>query len=166
MNYYTENNTEIRNAVAALLKCDESSIGRVTFAVSYPHNNRASVVTIEASPESTIRGLFFIYNQDEELCDVLSCRDKVFFRVNGSSENLRCIDRINHLLLKVESDVNPLTPRAMVEDSDGQDNKEKIDTQIQQLKDKNRIERERNRSEKAVSQGLRNQLKALRARKS
>ena len=166
MNFYTEDNQEIIAAVAALLKIQQPSIKRVTFAVSYPQSRKPSVVTIEVSPLSTLQCLLFIYARGRTLYDVIAYRSKRFVRVNRAGEAVQHIDHINRYLLTHVANVSPYAPKNITEEDDDEQQKlQQKDQQIQQLKDKNRLDRERARIEKNVTKNLRSQLQALKSRK-
>jgi len=157
MNFYTEDNIEIIAAVAALLMTEQSSIKRVTFAVSYPQNRRPSVITIEVSPSPTLQCLLFIYTRGRTLYDVISYRSKRFVRVSKNREAVQHIDRINHYLLTHVANVMPYAPKNIHEEDDEQEKLKQKDLQMQQLKDRNRVD-------KNTIQSLRSQMKTLRAR--
>ncbi|TSA19510.1 hypothetical protein D4R75_08935 [bacterium] len=159
MNFFTETNEEIKTAVAALLNAELSSIKRVTFAVSYPQNRKPSVVTIEVSPSPTLQCLLFIYTRGRTLYDVISYRSKRFVRVSKNREAIEHIDRINHYLLTHVANVMPYAPKSIhEEDNDEQEKLKQKDLQLQQLKDRNRVD-------KNTIQSLRSQMKMLRQRK-
>jgi hypothetical protein len=89
---------------------------------------------------------------------VIAYRSKSFVRVSKSREAVQHIDRINHYLLMHVANVAPYAPKNIhEEDDDAQEKLKQKDLQIQQLKDRNRVD-------KNAIQSLRSQMKTLRAR--
>lgn len=159
MNFYTDDNPEIIAAVAALLKCEESSIQHLKLAVSYPDTGIPSIVTVDIYPVPRLEALFFIYTGDQALHDVIAFRDKRFVRANRNGKAVQHIDRINNYLLKYIVDAMPDASMDIHEEDDEQDKLKQKDLQIQQLRDRNRVD-------KNTIQSLRNQMKMLRAQKT
>jgi hypothetical protein len=157
MNYYSENNKELKEAVASLLSISTAAFRRVNFGVSYSQNRKMSMVTIEVYPSSTLQGIILVYTRGLKLYDALTYRSKRFFRISQHRKSLQHLDRITQYLSERIPQFNPVSPRKIDEESDEKDKLEKKDQQIQQLKDRNRIEKD-------VSRSLRNQMRVLRAR--
>ena len=159
MNYYSENNNEVRELVLKLLGGGLSNVKRINFSVSYSQNRKLSVVTIEASPSPTIQGLIFFYSRSLKLYDAIAYRGRQFRRINRSGDSLKRMDRINRFILEKIPRFSPIAIRKIKEASTSDSGNELKDQQIQRLKDRLRIQQDTN-------QGLRNQLKALRDRLS
>jgi hypothetical protein len=159
MNFYSENNNELRELVLKLLGGGLPSVKRINFSVSYSQNRKLSIVTIEAAPRATIQALIFIYSRSLSLYDAIGYRGRRFYRINRSGDSLKRLDKINQFILKKIPRTSPIAIRKIKEGSVSDTGDEMKDQQIQHLKDRNRIEKETNRS-------LRNQMKALRARQT
>ena len=159
MNYFVEDNPEIIAAIAALLGCQQSSIKHVKFAVSNPNNENPSIVTVDIYPVPMLQALFFIYTPDSRLHDVIAYRGERFVRVNRDGKAIQHIDSINCYLLEHCAKVSPDESIQIDEEDDEQDKLKQKDLQIQQLRDRNRVD-------KNTIQSLRNQMKILRAKKT
>ena len=158
MNYYSEHNKDIRDAVLKLLGGGCTNAKRVNFSVSYSQNRKRSIVVIELVPCSTIHGLIFIYTRSLSLYDAFSYRNKRFLRIRPSGDALKLINQMNKFILSKIPTFSPISLRRIKEESGSSDSGDQLKKQqIQKLKDRNRIEKE-------VSRGLRNQIKALRDR--
>lgn len=155
MNFFSENNPELRELVLKLLGGGFSSARRINFSVSYSQPRKMSVITIEAYPASAIHALIFFYTRSLRLFDAIVYRQRMFRRINRSGDSLKRLDYINRFILKKLPTFSPIANRRIKEASTSGD--EVKDQQIQHFKDRIRIAQETNRS-------LRNQLKALRAR--
>ena len=164
MNYYSTD-IDLRQSVASLLKLSPETVKRVNISISYSQNRKKSIVTIEVSPSSTIQALFFVYTRSLTLFDVFSYRSKSVYRISRNARTVQHIDRINRLLLTRVANASLIAPKNITEDDDEQEKLKQKDLQMQQLKDKNRLDRERARIEKNVTKSLRTQLQALKSRK-
>ncbi len=155
MNFYSETNNEVRQAVLSLLGEGFENAKRINFSISYSQNRKLSIVTIEISPSALIHGLIFFYTRGLKLYDAIVYRNKRFARLNRSGDSLQRIDRINRFLLDKLPNYSPVALKKIKETASGDDDAK--DLQIQRLKDRLEITTATNRS-------LRNQIKALRAR--
>jgi hypothetical protein len=146
MNYVSTNNTELKESVATLLGIGKSQIQKINFSVSYTQNRKMSIVIIEVYPSPTIQAIFLFYTRGLKLHDTICYRSKRSFRVNRSNKSLQHIDRITKYLSERIPQFNPMTPRKIEEESDEEERLNRKDQQIQSLKDRNRVEKEINRS--------------------
>ncbi|MCX6141841.1 MAG: hypothetical protein NTZ35_01340 [Ignavibacteriales bacterium] len=160
MDFYVDDNPETITAVATLLRCEESRIEHLKLAVSNPDDANPSIATIEIYPVPTLDALFFIYSPGNILHDVIAFRDKRFVRVNRNGKTVEHIDRLNSYLMEHLANVMPeASTKIYKEDDEQQDKLKQKDLQIQQLRDRNRVD-------KNTIQSLRNQMKTLRAQKT
>jgi hypothetical protein len=157
MNFFSENNKELRELVLQLLGGRFSNAKRVNFSVSYAQNRKLSTVVIEVSPCSTVHALIFFYTRSLRLLDAINYRNRRYFRITRSGDALKRIDRINKFILSKIPKLSPIALRRIREEDDSDGSDELMKQQIQHLKDKNRIEQD-------VSRSLRNQIKGLRSR--
>jgi hypothetical protein len=155
MNFYADDNPEIIAAVAALLKCDESGIEQVKFAVSYPHNGNHSITTLEIYPVPMLQALFFIYTPGRTLSDVIAFRNNRSVRVSMDGKSGILVYQISRYMMGHVGEM----PTKVEEEENEVDKLKQKDLQIQQLRDRNRVD-------KNTIQSLRNQAKILRNRKS
>ena len=158
MNFYTEHNPEIRQAVVKLLRGGFPNVKRVNFSVSYAQNRKISIVTVELVPVSVTHGLIFFYTRSLRLVDSFSYRNGRFYRIARTGDALKLINLINKFILTKLPRLSPIALRRIKEESGRSDGGDELKKQqIQHLKDKNRIEQD-------VSRSLRNQIKGLRSR--
>ena len=153
MEFQIDHNPEIITAVAELLNCAQPSIEYVKFAMANPVNGNASITTMEIYPVPTLDALFFIYTGGKTLQDVIAFRDKRFIRVNMNGRSGKLVDQISRYLTGHVAEV----PMELDEDEDEKDRLKQKDLQIQQLRDRNRVD-------KNTIQSVRAQLKMLRSR--
>lgn len=156
MQTYTERNPEFRKSVAALLKCDSSLVEQLNISMSSPVELR-SVVIVEIYPVPTLQMILCIYSHDRELQDVISFRGNRFFRVHRSGDNLRHIDRINSQILEALSSCEPIEVEEGREEDDSRREDDARKLQIQQLRDRSKVDRN-------TIQSLRTQIRLLRQR--
>jgi hypothetical protein len=155
MNYFTTQK-DVLESVKKLLGSGFSDATQVNFGVTYSQNRKMSVVVIELSPSAIVNSILFIYSKGLALYDVISYKSKHYVRVTQSGQSFRHIDRINKFLMNGIAKYNPIAQRKIEEDANSEI--ETKDNQIIRMKDLLRITRDTNQS-------LRNQVKALRAKK-
>ena len=158
MNFYSDDNPDPRQEVAALLNCNARNIELLKFAVSNPDDGNPSIMTVEIYPVPMLDALFFIYSGDQALHDVIAFRNKRFVRVNRNERAIQHIDRLNDYLLERVTNVMPGASKEIYTEDDEQDKLMQKDLQIQQLRDRNRVD-------KNTIQSLRTQLRISKGRK-
>lgn len=86
-------------------------------------------------------------------------RGRRFIRVDRNGKAVQHIDRLNSYLRKYIADAMPFASKEIREEDDEQEKLKQKDLQLQQLKERNRVD-------KNTIQSLRSQMKMLRNRRS
>jgi hypothetical protein len=156
MNYVTTI-PKVRDAVMQLLGTGFSDAQKVHIGVTYSQTRKLSIIIIEVSPTPIIHSLIFFYSRNMTLSDVLFYRNKRYVRIGQGGKAFKCVDFINRFLLNKIPRYSPYIQKKIEEEANSEI--ESKDNQIQHLKDMLRIQRDTNQS-------LRNQIKALRAKRT